>query len=226
MYRKEKLRRVFVWAIVRPFAIARTQRRKGQNMTEIQIDSTVNTSNPEGASPGNSEGVGYSGYVSPLKLEHQLMEVSKQCSVAMQLLAETCTIALMELDDAQIEAIATKVGLGADIFTKLAEIGASDKIAEHREILPPDISALHALANLKDDRFQQALNQGIIKRDLQVSQVLKWEASVHEATCPKKDDGTEFMVKVKMTLHEAAAITGLLNYIPGAFTHLRIERVN
>ena len=194
-------------------------------MTKVQVNSTEFSSILDNASDRGPEGIEFVTEVSPVQLEAQLLTLTTECSVAMQLLAETCAIAITKLEDAEIEAIATKAGLDADMFCKLAEIGASDKIAKHREALPLDISSLHVLAHMKDEEFQQALEQGIIKPDLRVSKALQWQAANHKENSAYGDSTAEFELKAKMDLHETVTFTGLLKYIPGGLPDLTIQRV-
>lgn len=194
-------------------------------MTKVQVNSTEISAILDSVPGGGAEGIEFVSEVSPVQLEAQLLALTTQCSVAMQLLAETCAISIVKLQDAEIEAIATKAGLGADLFCKLAEIGASDQIAKHCEALPLDIFALHVLAHMKDEEFQRALEQGIITRDLRLSKALQWQGENHRQNSAHGDSTAQFELKAKMNLHETATFTGLLKYISDALPALTIQRV-
>lgn len=194
-------------------------------MTKVQVNSTEVSPIIDTVSDGSPEGSEFLTNVSPVQLEAQLLALTKQCSVAMQLLAETCAIAMAELQDADIEAIATTAGLGADMFCNLAEIGASDAIAMHRDALPLDISTLHVLAHMKDEEFQQALKQGMMKPDLRVSKALEWQSNNYKENSAHGNSTAQFELRAKMDLHEAATFTGLLKYIPGGLPDVTIQRI-
>jgi hypothetical protein len=85
--------------------------------------------------------------------------------------AKDCAAAKKSLTVSEKQALYALLPFSQSMFSRLAGIGDDERLTEHESRLPPSISTMYILHNLKDDQLQAAVSEGVLERR---EDLVKW----------------------------------------------------
>jgi hypothetical protein len=79
--------------------------------------------------------------------------------------ATDCAFARENLTPAKLQELYKTLPFGQSMFSKLASIGADERLLANRDSLPPSITTMYLAHNLSDDHFYEAISKGVLSAD-------------------------------------------------------------
>jgi hypothetical protein len=89
--------------------------------------------------------------------------------------AQECAKAKATLNEDQMKALYALLSFKAPMFSKLASIGEKPQLVGHKHLLPVSISTIYEAGKLPADRFEKAVNDGILTPNVRREDIRDWQ---------------------------------------------------
>jgi len=144
-------------------------------------------------------------------------------------LASYCKMAKDDLDTVDLKRLREKIGFGASKFSKFAKIGGDGRLWYIADRLPPDYTTLYLLAGLTDARLEQAIEKGIVCRDMERKPLEKWiagDTSPSQAESQQEEAVRDFgmiLIRPDFSSTRGAALIVRLRELVDEFPEIEIK---
>src|SRR6266480_8165842 len=105
--------------------------------------------------------------------------------------AADCAAAKNELTRSERLELLERLPFGESMFSKLASIGADNRLNEHQELLPPSISTLYLIQNMSNEQLEAAVTEGALRPDVTRDDLEEWTRGKNDRPARSKSSDLE-----------------------------------